>query len=178
MPTLRLFLWRSNKTRLQHLPCKLCGLFLPRCSKARPPAPSVQPLRLFLWRCCKAGRLSAPPLQTLRFFFWRSQVQGKPPDLHLYRLSHATCGALPISFLAHARRANALYEGVYLLGTSIARPLIAKKQIEIAVAVGADAVSHGATGKGNDQVRFELGCAALLSPFCAQDCRADECCCK
>ncbi|KAK9837487.1 hypothetical protein WJX81_006238 [Elliptochloris bilobata] len=54
-------------------------------------------------------------------------------------------------------RANALYEGVYLLGTSIARPLIAKKQIEIAIAVGADAVSHGATGKGNDQVRFELG---------------------
>ncbi len=54
-------------------------------------------------------------------------------------------------------RANALYEGVYLLGTSIARPLIAKKQIEIAKLVGADAVSHGATGKGNDQVRFELG---------------------
>ncbi|KJE33770.1 argininosuccinate synthase [Thalassospira sp. HJ] len=54
-------------------------------------------------------------------------------------------------------RANALYEGVYLLGTSIARPLIAKRQIEIAEEVGADAVSHGATGKGNDQVRFELG---------------------
>jgi len=54
-------------------------------------------------------------------------------------------------------RANALYEGVYLLGTSIARPLIAKKQIEIAIKVGADAVAHGATGKGNDQVRFELG---------------------
>ncbi len=54
-------------------------------------------------------------------------------------------------------RANALYEGVYLLGTSIARPLIAKKQIEIAKQVGADAVAHGATGKGNDQVRFELG---------------------
>ncbi|MBM3617745.1 MAG: argininosuccinate synthase [Alphaproteobacteria bacterium] len=54
-------------------------------------------------------------------------------------------------------RANALYEGVYLLGTSIARPLIAKRQIEIAEQVGADAVSHGATGKGNDQVRFELG---------------------
>ena len=53
-------------------------------------------------------------------------------------------------------RANALYEGVYLLGTSIARPLIAKKQIEIARATGADAVCHGATGKGNDQVRFEL----------------------
>nr|WP_207791053.1 argininosuccinate synthase [Pacificimonas flava] len=54
-------------------------------------------------------------------------------------------------------RANALYEGLYLLGTSIARPLIAKRQIEIAHQVGADAVSHGATGKGNDQVRFELG---------------------
>ena len=58
-------------------------------------------------------------------------------------------------------RANALYEGVYLLGTSIARPLIAKKQIEIAERVGADAVAHGATGKGNDQVRFELGYYAL-----------------
>lgn len=54
-------------------------------------------------------------------------------------------------------RANSIYEGVYLLGTSIARPLIAKRQIEIAREVGADAVSHGATGKGNDQVRFELG---------------------
>ena len=54
-------------------------------------------------------------------------------------------------------RANALYEGCYLLGTSIARPLIAKRQIEIARETGADAVSHGATGKGNDQVRFELG---------------------
>lgn len=53
-------------------------------------------------------------------------------------------------------RANAVYEGVYLLGTSIARPLIAKRQIEIAQKVGADAVAHGATGKGNDQVRFEL----------------------
>ena len=58
-------------------------------------------------------------------------------------------------------RANAVYEGVYLLGTSIARPLIAKRQIEIAEAVGADAVCHGATGKGNDQVRFELGYYAL-----------------
>ena len=54
-------------------------------------------------------------------------------------------------------RANALYEGNYLLGTAIARPLIAKKQVEIAKEVGADAVAHGATGKGNDQVRFELG---------------------
>src|ERR1700744_4588721 len=58
-------------------------------------------------------------------------------------------------------RANALYEGVYLLGTSIARPLIAKKQIEIAEQVGADAVCHGTTGKGNDQVRFELAYYAL-----------------
>ena len=58
-------------------------------------------------------------------------------------------------------RANAQYEGCYLLGTSIARPLIAKKQIEIARKVGADAVCHGATGKGNDQVRFELGYYAL-----------------
>jgi argininosuccinate synthase len=58
-------------------------------------------------------------------------------------------------------RANAQYEGDYLLGTSIARPLIAKRQIEIARAVGADAVCHGATGKGNDQVRFELGYYAL-----------------
>jgi argininosuccinate synthase len=58
-------------------------------------------------------------------------------------------------------RANALYEGVYLLGTSIARPLIAKKQIEIARRLGADAVSHGSTGKGNDQVRYELSYYAL-----------------
>ena len=58
-------------------------------------------------------------------------------------------------------RANAVYEGEYLLGTSIARPLIAKKQAEIAAKVGADGVSHGATGKGNDQVRFELGYYAL-----------------
>ncbi len=58
-------------------------------------------------------------------------------------------------------RANALYEGEYLLGTSIARPLIAKRLVEIAAATGADAISHGATGKGNDQVRFELGAYAL-----------------
>ena len=58
-------------------------------------------------------------------------------------------------------RANALYEGIYLLGTSIARPLIAKRQIEIANLTGSDAVSHGATGKGNDQVRFELGYYSL-----------------
>ena len=60
-----------------------------------------------------------------------------------------------------AFRANAIYEGQYLLGTSLARPLIAKRQIEIALQEGADAVSHGATGKGNDQVRFELGYLAL-----------------
>ncbi len=60
-----------------------------------------------------------------------------------------------------AFRANAIYEGQYLLGTSIARPLLAKRQIEIAAAEGADAVSHGATGKGNDQVRFELAYLAL-----------------
>ncbi|WP_178378239.1 argininosuccinate synthase [Pseudovibrio exalbescens] len=58
-------------------------------------------------------------------------------------------------------RANAIYEGEYLLGTSIARPLISKRLIEIAEETGADAVAHGATGKGNDQVRFELGCYAL-----------------
>ncbi len=58
-------------------------------------------------------------------------------------------------------RANALYEGVYLLGTSIARPLISKRLVEIAMETGADAISHGATGKGNDQVRFELSAMAL-----------------
>jgi len=64
-------------------------------------------------------------------------------------------------FVFPALRANAVYEGTYLLGTSLARPLIAKRQIEIANAVGADAVAHGATGKGNDQVRFELTYMAL-----------------
>ena len=58
-------------------------------------------------------------------------------------------------------RANTIYEGEYLLGTSIARPLIAKRLVEIAESTGADAISHGATGKGNDQVRFELGAYAL-----------------
>ncbi|RLA19543.1 MAG: argininosuccinate synthase, partial [Gammaproteobacteria bacterium] len=58
-------------------------------------------------------------------------------------------------------RSNAIYEGEYLLGTSIARPLISKRLIEIANETGADAISHGATGKGNDQVRFELGAYAL-----------------
>ncbi|MBA2482867.1 MAG: argininosuccinate synthase, partial [Nitrosomonas sp.] len=63
-------------------------------------------------------------------------------------------------------RANTIYEGEYLLGTSIARPLIAKRQIEIANLTNADAVSHGATGKGNDQVRFELGYYALQPDIC------------
>ena len=77
-------------------------------------------------------------------------------------------------------RANALYEGQYLLGTSIARPLIAKKQIEIAEKVGADAVAHGATGKGNDQVRFELSYYALkpdvkvIAPWREWDFRSRE----
>ena len=64
-------------------------------------------------------------------------------------------------FVFPMMRANALYEGAYLLGTAIARPLIARRQIEIAQQVGADAVAHGATGKGNDQLRFELGYYAL-----------------
>src|SRR5437868_8326239 len=77
-------------------------------------------------------------------------------------------------------RANAVYEGQYLLGTSIARPLIAKKQIEIAERVGADAVAHGATGKGNDQVRFELAYYALkpdvtvIAPWREWDLRSRE----
>jgi argininosuccinate synthase len=77
-------------------------------------------------------------------------------------------------------RANALYEGQYLLGTSIARPLIAKRQIEIAEQVGADAVAHGATGKGNDQVRFELTYYALkpdvkvIAPWREWDMRSRE----
>src|SRR6201746_2643192 len=77
-------------------------------------------------------------------------------------------------------RANAVYEGEYLLGTSIARPLIAKKQIEIAEKVGADAVAHGATGKGNDQVRFELAYYALkpdvkvIAPWREWDLRSRE----
>ncbi|MBN2254216.1 MAG: argininosuccinate synthase, partial [Deltaproteobacteria bacterium] len=64
-------------------------------------------------------------------------------------------------FVFPALRANAIYEGTYLLGTSLARPLIAKRQIEIARKEGADAVCHGATGKGNDQVRFEMTYYAL-----------------
>ncbi len=65
------------------------------------------------------------------------------------------------NYVFPAFRANAIYEGKYLLGTSLARPLIAKRQMEIAALEGADAVSHGATGKGNDQVRFELGYYAM-----------------
>ena len=64
-------------------------------------------------------------------------------------------------YIFPAFRANAIYEGSYLLGTSLARPLIAKEQVRIAAEEGADGVSHGATGKGNDQVRFELGYLAL-----------------
>src|SRR6267143_703597 len=77
-------------------------------------------------------------------------------------------------------RANALYEGAYLLGTSIARPLIAKRQIEIAEKVGADAVSHGSTGKGNDQVRYEVAYYALkpdvtiIAPWREWDLRSRE----
>src|SRR5262245_19946639 len=77
-------------------------------------------------------------------------------------------------------RANALYQGVYLLGTSIARSLIAKKQIDIARRTGADAVCHGATGKGNDQVRFELSYYALepsikiIAPWRAWDFKSRE----
>jgi argininosuccinate synthase len=84
-------------------------------------------------------------------------------------------------FVFPAFRANVIYEGQYLLGTSIARPLIAKRQIEIAVMEGADAVSHGATGKGNDQVRFELGYFALkpdikiIAPWREWDLNSQDC---
>src|SRR4030095_5207241 len=82
---------------------------------------------------------------------------GKPEHIFIDDLREEFVG----DYVFPMMRANALYEGLYLLGTSIARPLIAKRQIEIAKLVGADAVSHGATGKGNDQVRFELGYYAL-----------------
>src|SRR5258706_2196765 len=101
--------------------------------------------------------------------FW-----GEGEELEVTRRKAATHGIKPENiFIEDLReefvrdyvfpmfRANALYEGVYLLGTSIARPLIAKKQVEIARRTGADAVAHGATGKGNDQVRFELTYYAL-----------------
>ena len=77
-------------------------------------------------------------------------------------------------------RANTIYEGEYLLGTSIARPLIAKRQVEIATQVGADGVSHGATGKGNDQVRFEIGylsqdpSLAIIAPWREWDLNSRE----
>jgi len=80
-------------------------------------------------------------------------------------------------------RANAVYEGEYLLGTSIARPLIAKHLVRVARLTGADAISHGATGKGNDQVRFELGAYALMpevkiiAPWREWDCSHATSCC-
>src|SRR3989337_3854873 len=64
-------------------------------------------------------------------------------------------------YIFPALKANAIYEGMYLMGTSLARPLIARKQVEVALREGADAVAHGATGKGNDQVRFEFTYMAL-----------------
>jgi len=70
-------------------------------------------------------------------------------------------GEFVTDFIYPALRANAVYEGQYLLGTALARPLIAKTQVEVALAEGADAVAHGCTGKGNDQVRFELAYQAL-----------------
>jgi len=97
---------------------------------------------------------------------------GQDDDLSHVRENAVKTGAVKIyiddlkeefvkDYVFPAFRANAIYEGQYLLGTSLARPLIAKRQIEIARMEGADAVSHGATGKGNDQVRFELGYLAL-----------------
>ena len=81
----------------------------------------------------------------------------KPEDIHIEDLREEFVR----DFVFPMFRANALYEGQYLLGTSIARPLIAKRLVEIAAETGADAVAHGATGKGNDQVRFELSALAL-----------------
>ncbi|HZF42409.1 MAG TPA: argininosuccinate synthase [Sphingomonadaceae bacterium] len=81
----------------------------------------------------------------------------RPEDIHIEDLREEFVR----DFVFPMFRANTVYEGQYLLGTAIARPLIAKRQIEIARAVGADAVCHGATGKGNDQVRFELAYLAL-----------------
>ena len=96
----------------------------------------------------------------------------KVDDLDEIRRKGATAGASKVlvenvqeefvrEYVFPALQWNAIYEGTYLLGTSLARPLISKKQIECAVREGAVAVSHGATGKGNDQVRFELGAYAL-----------------
>src|SRR5206468_4697723 len=88
----------------------------------------------------------------------KAQMAGvKPENIHIDDVREEFVR----DFVFPMFRANALYEGEYLLGTSIARPLIAKRQIEIAREVGADAVAHGATGKGNDQVRFELSYYAL-----------------
>ena len=78
-------------------------------------------------------------------------------EIHVEDLREEFAG----SFVFPMLRANAVYEGEYLLGTSIARPLIAKRLVEVARETGADAIAHGATGKGNDQVRFELGAYAL-----------------
>ena len=97
---------------------------------------------------------------------------GQEEELHGLREKAQKTGASKIyidnlqeefvsDFVFPALRANAIYEGTYLMGTSLARPLIGKRQIEIALAEGADAVSHGSTGKGNDQVRFELTYTAL-----------------
>jgi len=97
---------------------------------------------------------------------------GQGDDLEEVRAKALTTGASRVyiedvreefvrDFIFTALKANAIYEGGYLMGTSIARPLIAKKQIEVAEREGADAVSHGATGKGNDQVRFEISYMAL-----------------
>ncbi|MDE1999504.1 MAG: argininosuccinate synthase, partial [Burkholderiales bacterium] len=82
----------------------------------------------------------------------------KPENIHIEDLREEFVR----DFVFPMFRANALYEGEYLLGTSIARPLIAKRLVEIAKKSKADAISHGATGKGNDQVRFELGAYALM----------------
>ena len=81
----------------------------------------------------------------------------KPENIHIEDL----CEEFVRDYVFSMFRANAVYEGEYLLGTSIARPLIAKRMVEIAKQTGAQAVCHGATGKGNDQVRFELGAYAL-----------------
>ena len=88
----------------------------------------------------------------------KAELMGvKPENIFIDDLREEFVG----DFIFPMMRANALYEGVYLLGTSIARPLISKRLIEIAAETGADAIAHGATGKGNDQVRFELSAYAL-----------------
>jgi argininosuccinate synthase len=100
----------------------------------------------------------------------------KPENIHIEDLREEFVR----DFVFPMFRANAMYEGVYLLGTSIARPLIAKRLVDIAIASGADAISHGATGKGNDQVRFELTAYALkpdihvIAPWREWDMRSRE----